>query len=186
MDIKHDPYYCAATDSDKSLTGILSWDPTMAQGAGLATPSRLLLSLLSLHLPSWFSSYLPSLSLPSVHHHYWHAVVAPTAGWSWGWQDLGWHSPTVLLHGMMAYGYRCPDCARRVAWWFTRSLSFSSHTVLLEFDFMYPRHKTALATESGIKLGWTKDCHLSLPRTNIKTPPQQQNLFYPLVGYGVH
>lgn len=34
---------------------------------------------------------------------------------------------------------------------------------LIWFIFIHPRHKTALVTELGIKLGWTKDFHLLSP-----------------------
>ena len=40
---------------------------------------------------------------------------------------------------------------------------------------MNPRHKTVLTTKPGIKLGWTKDRHLSV--TDIRTPPSKRYLF---------
>jgi hypothetical protein len=38
--------------------------------------------------------------------------------------------------------------------------------------FMCPRHEKALASKTGIKLGWTKDCHLPHPWLRTLPPPR--------------
>jgi hypothetical protein len=150
-----DPCCYIAMDSDMTLRGSSSWDLTVVSGdrAGQsqqATPLHpRVSSSISLHSPSCSTS----LSL----------VWPPHAGTVW-WFPL-WGSKWRPWPSFAERGRAGPWVAWRTTGF---CLSFSSYAGLpgldwIRLDFMSPRHKTALPTKPGIKLGWTKDCHQLCP-----------------------
>jgi hypothetical protein len=101
---------------------------------------------------------------------------------------LSFSSHVAVPGSRWGYSCLCVPYLHRVAWW-TQLCPPSSSCVALPgldmiwFDliFICPRHKTALPTMLGIKLGWTKACHLLMP---IRTM-EPTRCFHPIAGKGV-